>query len=175
MGYDKNKKIAEGGYRNFMDSTKLKHLKQFTRSLIGKAKQNLEKDKELSSVVFFMLSDDVHILPVSLKTEQDRQILEFTIKVMVKELKPMAVVFLTDGWSVQSKTGVIEGTPSTHPERKECISISVVTKTYRSWGLLQFYSRKDGRIHFEELQEVESLFCGFIDDAFVENRNKTVH
>lgn len=157
-----------------MDST-INFVKKYTKNILESAKTNLEKDKFLTSVVFFVSTQAVNLLPVNFKTEQDKNNLESVVKSIAKQVKANAVIFLSDGWSVTSKTGVMEIRPSKHPSRKECITISVVTRTHASWTLLQYYTRNGGKINFEPIAEEHKGSCRFIDETFIEHVSKKVH
>lgn len=152
------------------------YLKDFTKVIMEKAKENLKKDKYLASVVFFLSKSQVYILPTPIDTEQSKLIIEAFISKMTKKLQPEAIIFLSDGWSISAsnKEG-LKLPPSKHPDRKECIALSTITKAHKSWGLLQFYTRENDEIKFSEVTETNENFCRFIDDAFIDPISKKVH
>lgn len=151
-------------------------VKDFTKTILEKAKENLKKDKFLASVAFFMCKSQVYILPTPIDNEQSKLVIEAFITKMTKKLQPEAIIFLSDGWSISaSNKEDLKLPPSKHPERKECIALSTITKAHKSWGLLQFYTRENDEIQFGENVETSENFCRFIDDAFVEPLSKKVH
>lgn len=152
-------------------------LRDFSKTILEKAKMNLEKDKHLVSMVFFIGKSQVHLLPTPFTTERDKLITEALISKVVKQLRPDAVIFLSDGWSVSvpNTSDLKNIRPSKHPERKECITLSIVTKAHKSMAWIQFYSRENDDIKFGELTETNENSCRFIDDAFTEHLSKEVH
>lgn len=153
-------------------------LKDFSRAMLEKARINLEKDKFLASMIFFLRKSEVYVIPALLVTEQDKTTTEILIKEAAKKLFPEAVIFLSDGWGISladDSRNTSYVAPSKHPERKECITLSIVTKGHKSWGLMQFYKRENDTIKFDDIIETNDSFCRFIDDVFVAPISKNIH
>ena len=123
--------------------------KELLESMLEHAKTLLLKDGFVRPVAFIVSSGDIQLIPISFRTNEEKNLELESLRKLCKKKKAKAVFFVTESWYVTSDTPKLKIEPAKDPNRKECIVVTGECKEMKT-TLMQIYDRKDEKIIFGE-------------------------
>lgn len=99
-------------------------LKDLMEDTLEKSKELLLRDGYVRPVAFIYYENEVDIIGLSFKSEEDKAKQIFALGKLAKMKKADAIYIVAESWYVTSDKKDLSIIPSKHPMRKECIFIS---------------------------------------------------
>lgn len=99
------------------------NLKDIMEHTLEKSKELLLRDGYVAPVGFICYGDNMDIIPLTFKNQEDKEIQISALGKMVRMRKADAVFIVIESWYVTSDKKDLSIIPSKHPTRKECIFI----------------------------------------------------
>ena len=129
---------------------RIEKLKELMEYNIEFGKHLLTKDGKLFPVAFMICENDMGIIPLSFKDENEKDIQVKILRELGKAKNADAIFMMTESWYVTTKNKEELGTDlSKHPMRKECILV-IGECEYGRIAIIQIFERKNDEIIFGE-------------------------
>src|SRR3972149_6258886 len=150
---------------------KKEELKDIMEETLKTAKSLLIKDSKLIPVAFVRSEDNVDVIGLSFKDNEENMQL-FLLKKLVKMKNANAIFIVTESWYVTSDKKDLKIEPSKHPMRKECIFIYGECEE-GNITLMQVFNRKDNDeiVFGEKLDHIDCVSLKF-DFGIKENKKQ---
>lgn len=137
---------------------KIEELKVAMEDMLETAKVLLIKDGKLVPVAFMEHHNNIDIIPLSFR-DNDEKVRQLSIlKDTVKKKSAEVVFMVTESWYVTAESGNLSTEPSKHPMRKECIMMIGECED-GNFSIMQTFDREcgmeDGKIVFGEKIDIE--------------------
>lgn len=124
-------------------------LKDFIEHLLGKAKSLLLTSGKLVPVAFLHYNDNIDIIGLSFRDNEEREIQFSFLKKLVEDKNAEAIFTVIESWYVITEKEKLNIEPSKHPLKKECILLYGESEDSR-FTIVQLFEKKYGEIIFGE-------------------------
>ena len=129
---------------------KKEELEELMISNLEYAKTLLARDGKLSPVAFLVYRDNIDIIGLSFRDDNEKIIQIKMLRKLVKEKDADAIFMITESWHVcTNKDEDLDIKPSENPMRKECIFIVGECENTRI-SMMQTFERENDKIVFGE-------------------------
>lgn len=137
---------------------KKEELKDIMEDFLGTAKMALEKDGKLLPMAFLKNDDNIGIIPLSFRDNDEKNRQVSALRIIAKKENAEAVFIVTESWYVTTDNGHVEIEPAKDPKRKECVMMMGECEE-GSIAIVQLFDREDGeengKITFGEKIDME--------------------
>lgn len=123
---------------------KKEELKVRMEDILETAKMVLEKDGKLVPMAFMKHNDNVDVIPLSFRDNDEKNRQLSTLRDTVKKKNADAIFIVTESWYVTSDSCHLAIEPSKDPARKECILMMGECEDGNT-AIMQMFDREDGK------------------------------
>lgn len=136
---------------------KKEELKDYMQHISEKAKMLLTRDGKLIPVAFVHYDNDIEVLGLSFRNNDEKEIQFLFLKKLVEKKNADAICTVIESWYVSDIKENITVSPSNHPLRKECILLYGESEDSRI-TIIQLFENKNGTIVFgEKIEDYEDI------------------